>query len=69
MAQMKEQIKSPEKELSDMEIANLSVAEFKTLVVRMLTEMTEYRCKIEEEVKAMQSAIKKNIQGTTGERK
>ena len=69
MAQMKEQIKSPEKELSDMEIANLSVAEFKTLVVSMLTEMTEYRCKIEEEVKAMQSAIKKNIQGTNSERK
>ena len=47
----------------------LSNAEFKTLVIRMLTEMTEYRCKIEEEVKAMQSAIKKNIQGTNSERK
>ena len=33
----------------------------------MLTEMTEYRCKIEEEVKAMQSEIKKNIQGTNSE--
>ena len=33
----------------------------------MLTEMTEYRCKIEEEVKAMQSDIKKNIQGTNSE--
>ena len=58
---MKEQIKSPEKELSDMEIANLSVAEFKTLVVRMLTEMTEYRCKINEEVRAIQSEIKQNV--------
>ena len=28
---MKEQIKTPEKELSDKEIANLSDAEFKTL--------------------------------------
>ena len=38
MAQMKEQIKSPEKELNDEEIAKLSDAEFKTLVIRMLTE-------------------------------
>ena len=30
----------------------------------MLTEMFEYGRKIEEEVKAMQSEIKKNIQGT-----
>ena len=42
MAQMKEQIKAPEKELSDKEIANLSDAEYKTLVIRMLTEMIEY---------------------------
>ena len=61
MPQMKEQIKTPEKELSDKKIANLSDAEFKTLVIRMLTEMTEYRHKIEEEVKAIQSEIKTNI--------
>ena len=48
MAQMKEQNKTPEKELSNKEIANLSDAEFKTLVIRMLTEIIEYRCKIEE---------------------
>ena len=35
MAQMKEQIKTPEKELSEMEIANLSDTEFKTLVIKM----------------------------------
>ena len=35
----------------------------------MLTEMTEYGCKIEEEVKAMQSEIKKNIQGTNSKGK
>ena len=34
----------------------------------MLTEMIEYRCKIEE-VKPMQSGIKKNIQGTNSEGK
>ena len=31
--------------------------------------MIEYECKIEEEVKAMQSEIKKNIQGTNREGK
>ena len=40
MAQMKEQIKALEKiPLSDEEIANLSNTQFKTLVIRMLTEM------------------------------
>ena len=49
---MKEQIKAPEKiQLSNEEIANLSDAESKTLVTRMLTEMVEYGCKTEEEVK------------------
>ena len=40
MAQMKEQIKTPEKELNEMEISNLSDAEFKTLVRRMLKELS-----------------------------
>ena len=39
MSQLKEQIKTPEKELSKMEISNLSDAEFKTLVIRMLKEL------------------------------
>ena len=41
MAQMKEQIKTPEKELNEMELSNLSVAEFKILVIRMLKELSE----------------------------
>ena len=41
MAQMKEQIITPEKELNKIEISNLSDAEFKTLVVRMLKELSE----------------------------
>ena len=69
MAQMKKQIKTPEKELSDKVIANLSNAEFKTLVIRILTEMVEYGHKMEEKVKAMQSEIKKNLQGITSDRK
>ena len=56
---MKEQIKIPEKELSNEEIANLSDAEFKTLVIEMLTEFIEYGHKIKEKVKAIQSEIKK----------
>ena len=40
-AQMREQIKTPEKDLNKMEISNLSDAEFKTLVVRMLKELSE----------------------------
>ena len=47
MAQMREQIKAPEKiQLSDEEIASLSDAEFKTLVIRMLTETVECGHKI-----------------------
>ena len=58
---MKQQIKAPEKiQLSQEEIANLSDAHFKTLVIRMLTEMVEYGCKLEEKMNAMQSEIRKN---------
>ena len=38
---MKGVIKTPEKELNKMEICNLSEAEFKTLVTRMLKEFSE----------------------------
>ena len=65
----KEQIKAPEKILSDEEIANLSDEQFKTLVISMLTEMVEYGHKIEEKVKAVQSEIKENVQGTNSEGK
>ena len=41
MAEMKGQIKTPEKELNKMEISILSDAEFKTLVIRMLKELSE----------------------------
>ena len=38
---MKEQTKTPEKELNKMEISNLSDAEFKTLFIRMLRNLSE----------------------------
>ena len=69
MAQMKEHIKTPKIELSNEEVANLSGAEFKTLVIRMLTEMVEDGRKIEEKVKAMQSEITENAQGTNSDGK
>ena len=50
---MKEQIKAPGKiQVSDEEIANLSDAEFKTLVIRMPTELIELGRKMKEQVKA-----------------
>ena len=69
MAQMKEQIKTPEKELSDEVVANLSDAEFKTLVIRMLTELIEVSHKMKGQMKATQSEKKQNIQGTNSEGK
>ena len=70
MAQMKEQIKAPEKiQLSDEEMANLSDAHFKILVIRMLTELVEYGRKLDEKMKAMLSEIKENVQGTNSDEK
>ena len=67
---MKEQIKAPEKiQLSNKEIANLSDAQFKTLVIRKLTELVEYGCKLDENMKAMLKEIKENVQRTNSDGK
>ena len=66
MAQMKGQIKIPEEELNEMEISNLSDAEFKTLVIRMLKELCEDLSsikKIQSEMKDTLIEIKNNLQG------
>ena len=63
MAQMKEQNKIPEKKLNKVEITKLSYAEFKTLVIVMLKELTQYGNNIMEEMKVTLSEIKKNLQG------
>ena len=63
---MKEQNKSPEKELNKMEISNRSDSEFKTLVIRMLQELIGYFNNIKKtqtEMKATLNEIKKNLQG------
>ena len=59
---MKEQTKAPQKiQLSNEEIANLSDAQFKTLVIRKLTELVEFGHKLDEKMKAMLSEIKENV--------
>ena len=37
------------------------------MVMRMLTELVEYGCKIEEKVKTLKSEIKENAQGTNSD--
>ena len=66
MALMKEQINTPEKELEKMEINNLSDAEFKTLVIRMLKELSKdlnIIKQIQSETKDTLIKIKNNLKG------
>ena len=61
---MKEQNKTPKKEKNETEITNLSDAEFKTPVIRMLKELTGYGNNIkktQEDMKFTLSEIKKNL--------
>ena len=70
MAQMKKQIKAPEKiQLSNKEIANLSGAQFKPLVIRKLTKLVEFGCKLDEKMKAILRETKANVQGTNSDGK
>ena len=67
---MKEQIKAPEKiQLSEEEIANLSDAQFKTLVIRKLTELVEFGHKLDEKLKDVLRETKENVQGTNSDGK
>ena len=66
VAQMKEQLITPEKERNEMEISNPSDAEFKTLVIRMLKELSEDLNsikKIQSETKNILSEVKKQFRG------
>ena len=66
MAQMKGQIKTPEKELNKREISNLSDAEFETLGLRMLKELSEDLSsmkRIQSEMKDSLIEIKNHLQG------
>ena len=66
MAQMKDQIKTLEKELNRMQISSVSDAEFKTLVIRMPKELSEDLSsikKIQSEMKVTLTETKNNLQG------
>ena len=65
MAPMKEQIKTPERELNNMEISNILVAEFKTLFIRMFKELSKDLSsikKIQSDTKDTLIEIKNNLQ-------
>ena len=67
---MTEHFKAPEKiQLSDKEIANLWEAQFKALVINMLTELVESIPKVDEKMKPMLSETKENVQGTNSDEK
>ena len=70
MAQMTEHFKAPEKiQLSDEEIANLPDAQFKSLVIKMLTEFVESVRKSDEKMKPMLRETTENVQGTNSDAK
>ena len=67
---MTEHFKAPEKiQLSKEEIANRSDTQFKTLVVKMLTELVEFVRKLDEKMKPMLRETKENVQGTNSDAK
>ena len=67
---MTEHFKAPEKiQLSEEEIANLSDAQFKTLVIKTLTESVEFVQKLHEKMKPMLRETKENGQGTNSDGK
>ena len=67
---MTEHFKAPEKiQLSEEEIANLSDAQFKALVIKMLTELVEFGRKLDQKMKAMLRETKENVQGTNSDAK
>ena len=70
MAQMTEHFKAPEIiQLSSEQIANLSDAQFKTLVIGKLTELVEFGRKLDEKMKTMLWETKENVQGTHSDAK
>ena len=67
---MTEHFKAPEKiQLSEEEIANLSDAQFKTMVIKTFTELVEFDRKLDEKMKPMLRETKENVQGTNSDRK
>ena len=67
---MTEHFKAPEIiQLSSEQIPNLSDAQFKTLVIRKLTELVKFSHKLDKKMKAMIRETKENVQGTSSDGK
>ena len=75
---MKEQIKAPEKNTTKprrdsqpISLQNVSYkmsdAQFKTLVIRKLTELVEFGHKLDEKMKVMLGETKESVQGTNSD--
>ena len=69
MSQMKEQNKTPEKELNRMEASNPPNAEFKMLIIRMFNELregvNEFNEKLNKETGNIKMETKNNIKIST----
>ena len=67
---MTKRFKAPEIiQLSSEQIASLSDAQFKTLVIKKLTELVEFGRKLDEKMKPMLRETKENVQGTNSDEK
>ena len=67
---MTEHFKAAEKiQLSEEEIANLSDAQFKTMVIKTFTELVEFVRKLDEKMKPTPRETKENVQGTNSDAK
>ena len=67
---MTEHFKTPEIiQLSSEQIAKLSDAQFKTLVIKKLTELVKFGRKLDEKMKPMLRETKENVQGTNSDAK
>ena len=65
---MTEHFKAPEIiQISSEQIANLSDAQFKTLVIRTLTELVEFGRKLDEKMNALLRKTKENVQGSNSD--
>ena len=59
MYQMKEQDKTPEKQLNEMEIGNLPEKEFRIMIVKMIQDL---RKQMEAKIKKMQEMFNKHLE-------
>ena len=59
MYQMKEQDKTPEKQLNELEIGNLPENEFRIMIVKMIKDL---RKKMEAKIEKMQKMFNKNLE-------